>query len=327
MRLRLVSILTAGALLLGQLTGCGSAASTPQAPAPAQTSCAQPASLPQTGSAGGYTAPPMEVSVFDQASASGENGVLLDTSHLSDGYVAVQANSDGKLKFLLTYQGEAANGAPTQYSYRLPGDGTPVIIPLQLGDGTYEFAVCKNISGTKYSFLYRQTETVGLSSEFAPYLRPSIYINYSEDSSCVAKAAELAAQASDTVGVVANIYDYIIHNVRYDTAKADSIGTDYYSDPDETFATGQGICVDYAALAAAMLRSQGIPTKLITGYVAPNDLYHAWNMIWLEETGWITVSFEVDENNWNRVDTTFAAGGAGSEYIGDGSNYTDYRTY
>ena len=35
---------------------------------------------------------------------------------------------------------------------------------------------------------------------------------------------------------------------------------------DETLKTKKGICFDYAALMTAMLRSQGIPTKLEIGY-------------------------------------------------------------
>ena len=55
--------------------------------------------------------------------------------------------------------------------------------------------------------------------------------------------------------------------------------------------TGKGICFDYASLAASMLRSQGIPTKIIFGYVAPDNLYHAWNMFYTEEKGWTKVEF------------------------------------
>ena len=127
--------------------------------------------------------------------------------------------------------------------------------------------------------------------------------------------------------MVSAVYAYIVDHIAYDTPKAETIGTGYLSDADETLATGKGICIDYAVLAAAMLRSQGVPTKVITGYVAPNDLYHAWNMIWLEETGWITVKIEVDRETWTREDLTFAAGGADAEFIGDGSNYREYKTY
>ena len=89
----------------------------------------------------------------------------------------------------------------------------------------------------------------------------------------------------------------------------------------------KGICFDYASLAAAMLRSQGIPTKLVFGYVAPDDLYHAWNMFYTEEKGWVTVKFEVSANRWNRMDLTFSANGADGNFVGDGSNYKDVYCY
>ena len=37
-----------------------------------------------------------------------------------------------------------------------------------------------------------------------------------------------------------------------------------------------------------MLRSEGIPCKLITGYVG-EETYHAWNSFYVESEGWITV--------------------------------------
>ncbi|MBQ2582903.1 MAG: transglutaminase domain-containing protein, partial [Erysipelotrichaceae bacterium] len=113
----------------------------------------------------------------------------------------------------------------------------------------------------------------------------------------------------------------------YDKAKAESVQSGYLPDPDETLATGKGICFDYASLTASMLRSQGIPTKLIFGYVSPNDVYHAWNMIYTEEAGWIVAEFKVNENDWNRIDLTFSANGAESRFIGDGGNYTDVYQY
>lgn len=76
-----------------------------------------------------------------------------------------------------------------------------------------------------------------------------------------------------------------------------------------------------------MLRSQGIPTKEITGYVSPTDAYHAWNMVYLQNTGWVTVAIELAAGQWDRIDITFAAGGADSGLVGDGTAYTDRYTY
>ena len=141
------------------------------------------------------------------------------------------------------------------------------------------------------------------------------------------KAKELAAGADDVNEVVTAVFEYITSNVKYDREKAENVKQGYLPTPDETLSTGKGICFDYASLAAAMLRSQGIPTKVIFGYVSPNDLYHAWNMFYTEETGWVTVKFEVKGKEWNRLDMTFSAGGTDSKFIGDGSNYSDVYNY
>ena len=102
----------------------------------------------------------------------------------------------------------------------------------------------------------------------------------------------------------------------------------YIPSVDDTFLTNTGICFDYASLAAAMLRSCGIPTKVETGYISPSGIYHAWNEVYVKDSGWIEVGFKIDADTWTLLDLTFAAGsskGDLSGFIGDGNENT-YET-
>ena len=74
-----------------------------------------------------------------------------------------------------------------------------------------------------------------------------------------------------------------------------------------------------------MLRSQSIPTRLVIGYAAP-DIYHAWNEIYTEETGWITPELMLKNAGWNLADATFYSTSSNKSqiagYISNPSNYT-----
>ncbi|MGI6627015.1 MAG: transglutaminase-like domain-containing protein [Bacillota bacterium] len=82
---------------------------------------------------------------------------------------------------------------------------------------------------------------------------------------------------------------------------------------------GKGICFDYSSLLASMLRSLDVPTKLVTGYVAPDYLYHAWNEVYIEGTGWVRInrfySTYKEGEGWMRMDPTFAASMKGSSRV------------
>lgn len=275
----------------------------------------------KTGSGGNsvYTAPAFADVAFDESAASGQDGVLFDLSHTALGYIGVSAKVDGRLKFQVLF-------GDSTYTYDLPADGTPTFFCLQSGDGTYTFQVMKNTTGNKYVKLYGNTAEVKLQDEFQPFLRPSQYVPYAADSACVAKAKELASGASDQLDVVNAVYDYIQKNVAYDQEKADTVQSGYLPVPDETLSTGKGICFDYAALAAAMLRSQGIPVKMIFGYVT-GDIYHAWNLFYTDETGWVAVKYEVSGETWQRIDLTFSASGVDENFISDSNNYTEVYEY
>ena len=267
-----------------------------------------------------YEAPKFKNAKFQKDKAEGSGGVLIDLSKTSKGYFGVSVESDKRIK-LQVFKGDET------YTYDVSSDGDPSILPLQLGDGTYTFRVMKNISGNKYSVEYETSKDVELKDGFQPFLRPSDYVSYSKDSSCVQKAKEIAEKSQTQMDVVSGIFEYVCDTVTYDKEKAATVESGYLPDPDETMKTGKGICFDYASLAAAMLRSQGIPTKVIFGYVSPDGLYHAWNMFYTKETGWVTVDYQVDEKTWNRLDLTFSSNGTDEDFIGDGSNYTDVYFY
>ena len=257
---------------------------------------------------------------FNDSAAEGANEAFVDTSQVSNGVVGVKATNDSRIKL------QIASG---QYSetFDIPGDGTATWCPLTFGDGSYTFNVMQNTSGNNYVELYSATANVALTSEFAPYLLPNVFCDYNEGSQCVARARELVADASNEAEVVEAICNWVVQNISYDDEKAANLKTSsgYIPDPDETLSTGTGICFDYASLGAAMLRSQGIPTKIVTGYVSPGDIYHSWIMVYIDGT-WKSAQFSVTSNTWSRVDLTFAASGD-NENVGDGKSYTDRYVY
>ena len=314
-----VCLLLAMCLLLG---GCASAGNA------ARGAVGQPQFGNLFGGKGGksdadaspYIAPPFADASFHGEEAANPGEVQIDLSATADGYIGVSARSGKRLKF------QVIKGDQT-YTYNLASDATPSIFPLQSGDGEYRLRVMENVVDSRYAELYVTSAYVTLTDEFAPFLRPSDYVNYSESSACVKKAQELAQTAGTPLGLVGKVYEFVCKTVKYDTKLAETVQSGYLPVPDETMKSGKGICFDYAALSAAMLRSQGIPTKLVFGYVAPDNVYHAWNMFYTEETGWATAKFEVTAQGWVRLDLTFAANGANAKFIGDGSNYADVYYY
>ena len=269
-----------------------------------------------------YVCPEIEGVTFEKETAKAEDEVVFDAGHSEQGYAGVSAISSRRLKLRVLKKDSGE-----YYDYDLFNDGKVCFYPLQMGNGEYTLTVYRNIEDNKYAALSYVDVDVTLTDEFQPYLHASIYVDYDSTSDCVKKAQELARSASTAPQVIKNVYDFICRTVTYDRKKVKDLPTGYLPDPDETMNTGKGICFDYASLAAAMLRSQGIPCKLIMGNVSPNDVYHAWNMFYTEETGWITVKFEVKENNWTRLDLTFSANGEDADFIGDGENYTDMKEF
>ena len=271
------------------------------------------------GPTGAAFDPPAEP-VMPQVSV---NAPDIDVSHVSDGYVVAHATSSARVKFQVA-KGDMA------YNYDLPNDDTPTVFPINMGDGSYLFRIMKNAGGNNYLEAEAVEQDVTLTSEFAPFVIPNQFCDYTRTSACVAKARELTRSVSNQGEAVRDICEFVVDNVKYDTAKAERLSneTGYIPDPDETLASGTGICFDYASLGGAMLRSVGFPAKVVTGYVtsgSSRDLYHAWVMVYADGN-WQTVEFSVVAGEWSRVDLTFASAGS-TAFTGDGTSYTERYVY
>lgn len=268
-----------------------------------------------------FVRPDLALSPLNPATAIEQNGASIDVSQVEQGYVSVAATSQNRLKFQVS-KGDY------EYNYDLPNDGTAISCTLSEGDGAYSFTVWENTSGNRYAELASVLDyQVNLSDEFQPFIRPSIYCDYDAQSASTQLANNLCEDAQNQGDALHNIYRWIVDNISYDEEKAQALvnATGYIPSPDETLSSKRGICFDYASLAAAMLRSQGIPCKIVTGTVSPDNIYHAWNLVYIDGT-WIGTGVDVEQNTWTRIDTTFAAG-SGSNYVGDGTNYTDRYTH
>lgn len=261
----------------------------------------------------------------DEKNVYSNQNAVIDASHLDLGYVMIKYTGTNTAKKKVIITGPSG----VKYTYDLRSDGTYEVFPLSDGNGNYSIGVFQNIKDTKYSGVYSASVNVSLKDEFAPFLLPNQYVNYTADSPVVAKAHELVAGKTETTDKIDAVYSYVINNVSYDTAKAKTVQSGYLPNVDEVYRTGKGICFDYAALMTAMLRSQGVPTKLVVGYAG--KAYHAWINTWSEDSGWIEGVIFFDGTTWKLMDPTFASSGNSSEaimkYIGDGANYSAKYLY
>ncbi|MBR5381337.1 MAG: transglutaminase domain-containing protein [Oscillospiraceae bacterium] len=234
---------------------------------------------------------------------TGDGTPRVDLSNARFGCVAVSYRSERRLKLQVAGQTDVR-------TYDMPSDGTRGVFPLLSGDGEYRFRILENTEGERYGEVYAETASVTLTDELQPFLHPNEYADYDADSACVRAAETLAPASADETEIVAAVCAYIRENVSYDAEKASYVGRGYVPDPDAALRSGRGICFDYASLTAAMLRSRGIPARLVVGSVGPEALCHAWNEF-----------YSSSEGTWKRLDLTYAAAVPGGSLEGAKEEY------
>lgn len=213
---------------------------------------------------------------------------LVDTTKLEDGVVILSYKADAKLKVIIEKNGE-------QVTYDLRNDGTAESFPLQMGNGSYKISILENVVDKKYKYVTTKQVELDLDDEKEVYLASVQNVNWNNGMSTIAKAKELTKGLNTDKAKIKAVYEYVVNNITYDHNKISTLQSNYVPNIDNTIASGKGICYDYASVLAAMLRSQGIPVKLVKGYSKNVTGYHAWNEVFDSETGeWITMDTTYD---------------------------------
>lgn len=251
----------------------------------------------------------------------GNEIVKIDISNVANGYYYVSyIGNNAKVKLQIC--------GPDQIMYTYNIDQKPVYLPISSGSGSYDLTVYENISDDQYSTAFKGSFRANLSNELYPFLYSNMYVDYANSPNMLSLAGTLSTESTCDLETVDKVYQYVITNISYDEEEAKTVAFNYLPNIDEVIATKKGICFDYAALMAGMLRSQSIPSRLQIGYAG--EAYHAWISIYIEDIGWIDGIIRFDGKNWSLMDPTFAANSKSSStknFIGDGTNYQTLYTY
>lgn len=281
------------------------------------SACSSDKPSSNTGNGTRNNTPIILETLADAKATFGNNKITFDVSHADNGYIMVKYSGDNpKVKVQIKNPNEE-----TPYTYDVL-DGYNVY-PLTGGNGTYTFQAFENAHGNTYSKLYTKQYKIELKNEYTTFLYPNQYVNYNKDTLAIKKGKEVATGADTDLDVVENVYNYIIENIKYDDDKAkkakDGEMAGYLPNVDEILETKTGICFDYAALMATMLRTQNIPTRMLLGYAKTNEgnIYHAWIGVYIKDIGWVDNLIEFDGKNWSMMDPTFASENNNSSTIKD----------
>lgn len=126
-----------------------------------------------------------------------------------------------------------------------------------------------------------------------------------DDPEIIALARQITASSTSDQDKTRAVHDWITHNITYDTVSAHDEQNRAPQDALTVLQTKTGVCEGYANLAAALLRAENLPTRMIKGWARktsetwPELLQrdetknHAWNQV-LANGRWIIMDVTWD---------------------------------
>ena len=203
--------------------------------------------------------------------------LTIDYSHIDRGYVMVKARkTEQRMKLRVEHGDDSLH-------YEINGDGRYETIPLQFGSGKYRFTLFVSLSrnGNRYTRAGQMTLKCSMEDEDSCFLYPNQYVRYDADSPLVVKAGALCEGMEEPEEIAETICQYVDQHYDYDWVKYFTVKAEdtrnLLPDIETTWQNGIGVCQDLSALLCAMLRSQGIPARLVIG--TADGECHAWVLI------------------------------------------------
>lgn len=177
-------------------------------------------------------------------------------------------------------------------------------LQIEVDDSSLDFIQPLTLTKNKEVFAANPRDSAILDY----YLRSSPKVQ--SDSPVIIELAEtITAGFTTDYEKLKAIHDWISGNIWYDYDELYS-GIPSNKSSIETFVSKKGVCLDYASLTAALLRSIGIPAKLTAGYVLNTSTHEKWtedlilnsqsNHVWNEayvDDRWVIMDTTYDSNN------------------------------
>ena len=230
------------------------------------------------------------------------------------------------------FAADRAVAGDTRWTYTLevePTDRRQLValdLPLDAPEGAYMTGDHSLRTGRPLASLTRWRMTSAPPVRFQttlsePMRRRALAVPAGYDRRTVALGRELRARFGDDEAIVRYALDWIRRDFAY-SISAPPLDRD--SIDDFLFRTRVGYCEHFAGGFTVLMRSAGIPTRVVTGYVGGewNRLggywmirrmdAHAWTEIWLRGRGWVRVdptAAVAPENIYDTLDDRLPTGG------------------
>ncbi len=154
----------------------------------------------------------------------------------------------------------------------------------------------------------RAPAVAGDASQAARYLRPSLAAP-SNERRFVELARSVAGGAEGAPAQIERLLAWIDANIEKAAVDAFSAG--------DVLRERRAECQGHAYLFAALARALGLPTRIVNGVVYMPEhggfLYHTWNEVWLEATGWRPVDATLGQAHADATHVALAVGESPAE--------------
>lgn len=260
--------------------------------------------------------------------------VRINTNTSSKGYIEIdyiEPNAFDIEVSILSNVSNQRNGKGGWHYYTGYKGKCKIKAALTYGNAEYVITVSSTMrheSTGAHNFTKKAVLTVNLKnvSNTGGFLLSAGEVIFDSDMMFIKKANELSAGCKNDFEKVEKIYDWLTDYLMYAKTEDTCLGI-YHCDLNKVYNRKTGVCYDYAVVLAAMLRSQGIPCKVVFGWYAdtPVAMGHAWNQVYIAGSGSITSDkLSVTGNKWCTLDPTLSYGSRGEvaiEYMNNPSNY------